>query len=268
MEKMNLITPWKYGAADKNDSLLLLSTSSSSENNNNNPKEEEYLIPSNLRLFETKEIEKRRKEIDNEIILPKFDEIDEKSITINSTISTELPNCFYFDFSKKYLPIGFYDRLICLLVSKSEREPTLTNESLLISFGKDFFRVDEDIHNSRIIVSIKQDCNHKLVFNNIEQMTKKLNEDIMKNNLKYDEIVIVWNNNNNKCLKIDFNKAQNDILSNKDCVWDINHKNNLKVNEFKDKWMEILPITKGEEITIGFLSHYKEEAGVHARMYN
>jgi len=40
------------------------------------------------------------------------------------------------------------DRLICcLLVSKSEREPTLTNESLLISFGKDFFRVDEDIYS-------------------------------------------------------------------------------------------------------------------------
>ena len=121
------------------------------------------------------------------------------------------------------------------------------------------------IHNSRIIVSIKQGCNHKLVFNNIEQMTKKLNEDIMKNNLKYDEIVIVWNNdNNNKCLKIDFNEAQNEILSNKDCVWDINHKNNLKVDELKDKWMEILPITKGEEITIGFLSHYKEEAGKDA----
>jgi len=89
----------------------------------------------------------------------------------------------------------------------------------------------------------------------------------MKNNLKYDEIVIVWNgNNNNKCLKIDFNEAQNDILSNKDCVWDINHKNNLKVNDFKDKWMEILPKTKGEEITIGFLSHYKIDAGKDARI--
>lgn len=70
-----------------------------------------------------------------------------KHVLLLISTSIEFPNCFYFDFSKKYLPIGFYDRLICLLVSKSEREPTLTNESLLISFGKDFFRVDEDIYS-------------------------------------------------------------------------------------------------------------------------
>ena len=78
--------------------------------------------------------------IDKRIKTPQFDDEIANPMT---------PNCFIVYFSQSFLPIGFFDRLICLLVAfssacfRDSRIPIVANGSVLMSFGEDDFQIDE-----------------------------------------------------------------------------------------------------------------------------
>ena len=168
---MKLSSPWRFGE----DYTEFMKKQQDQESDDNFmpqlPPPTQYLIPSNLRLFRGKDIEiETRERIGEEIQLPRLEKITEP-IT---------PNCFVIDFSQSFLPIGLFDRLVCLLVAysstcfKDNRIPTIGNGTVLMSFGMNMFRIYEDISKSRIIVTAGEECDHMLILRTVESMVDKL----------------------------------------------------------------------------------------------
>jgi len=231
MEQMTLSSPWRFG-----EDFTSLTENGNDDSDNFMPllpPPTQYLIPSNLRLFRGKDIELELKEkIEGRITLPKFEKITEP-IT---------PNCFVVDFSQSFLPIGFFDRLICLLVAYSSacfqdsRTPIVANGIALMSFGMNDFRIDEDLHHSRIIVIAGEGCDHLLVLRTIESMIGKLKDEIMGTLLKYHVFAIVWQKEGKKCSLIDIDKAREAVNKKMQSIRDIN-EDIIKISEFDKLWV-------------------------------
>ena len=102
----------------------------------------------------------------------------------------------------------------------------------------DLFRLDEDIHHSRIIVTIDNECDHQLILKIVESMIGKLKDDVMGSLLKYQVLIVVWKDGGKKCSLVDVDKAREAVNSTKkvDKIWD-NSKSIVKTSEFDKLWI-------------------------------
>ncbi len=228
MEQMTLSSPWRFG-----EDFTALNDSGEDGFMPTLPPPTQYIIPSNLRLSRGEEIEKSmREKIDEEVLLPVFEKIT------NPTTS----NCFVIDFTQSFLPIGFFDRLICLLVAYSSacfeesRTPIVANSTVLMSFGMHDFRVDEDLQRSRITVVAAKKCDQQLILNTVESMVGKLKDEVMGSLLKYRVLIAIWREEGKKCCLVEIDKAREAVSKNKSTIRDINEKP-VEKNEFEKVWV-------------------------------
>jgi len=204
MEQMTLSCPWRYN--EENDDEI---ESEEKDIFKSLPPATKFLIPSNLRLFRPPEIEGKLKSQMNKKIPTFFLSPDG---VFESSGKNKYPDAFAIDFSLSFLPIGFFDRLACLLVAfsslcfKDSRVPIVASCSVLMSFGTNDFRVDELIDQHRIMVTMAKESDCQLVVQNIESMVSKLKDEVMGSQLKYKILVNVWNDD--ECSLVDIEKAR------------------------------------------------------------
>jgi GTPase SAR1 family protein len=203
MEDMTLSCPWRFGEqyaaeGDEDDKDVM----------RNLPPPNAFLISCNLRLFREKAIEDAiRGKIEKNIFTIDLDSLSEKKSSRNM-------NMFVVDFSSSFLPIGFFDRLICLLVAhssvvfKESRQPLVAHGTVLLSFGMNDFRVDENLEKNRIIVTIGADSDHILILSTIESMVGKLRDEVMGSKLTFRMHLVVWKDGGKDHSLVDLDKAR------------------------------------------------------------
>ncbi len=265
MEKMTLAAPWRFDANCKMNSNASSSISTSSDNNNNQPPTH-YLIPSNLRLF-GEEITNKRMEKINKVI--PFIDIDD---IINESANFY---CIVIDFSDSFLPVGFYDRLICKLVSHSSkhhrdnRTPIIGNGSTLMSIGLNDIRIDEELSKRRIVVTPLKDCTENyIMLETIEYHIDSINKEMMNSSLMYVKRVSMWSKEKKRMCLVDVDKARN---ANNKKINEISAINGdtIEVLDICNTWL--LPLERSDDELqqgkiIGFISHMSGETGKDAQL--
>mmetsp|Transcript_4380 Transcript_4380/g.5815 ORF Transcript_4380/g.5815 Transcript_4380/m.5815 type:complete len:879 (-) Transcript_4380:1011-3647(-) len=96
-----------------------------------------------------------------------------------------------FDFSSSYLPIGVFQRLVCICVSHSGRisgseEPILYNKWSRIRFGKKNVIYLEERDASKILLTVAKEKSASSTFVAILSMLRKINQDVMSQGLTWD----------------------------------------------------------------------------------
>lgn len=241
-----------------------------------------YLIPSNLRLFEDESTKKKMEVIDEKIPFS----------GINDSLHKRQLNCIVVDFSKSFLPLGFFDQLLCLLVESSSSNaikndpPIVANGVALIYFNTNHFRIQEDLHENKIIIVLEEDCDKPFMVTMIGSLVKQLwNEmqgklnnpmymQVDKAQYTYSLYVVIWDDENEPIL-VDIDEVRKAIaeikikiiINGKDATDpDARLLKIVKVEKVKDLWMPSsspnIKLEQGE--FIGFISHMKAETVAHA----
>ena len=195
---------------------------------------------------------------------------------LEGDVESNESDCFIIDFSEGYLPIGFFDKLLCLLVGYSSLcfsdsiTPVVANGSAYMSFDDRHFRIDEMLNQSIIIVSFANDCDAGLILNIVESLVEQLRVEMMQA-LPKCKIFVVWRGKGKKESLIDIEKVRNAVLKKKKAVHD-QKGDFVELAEVCKAWFyKSMPtnhlengLKEGE--IIAFLSHMKVEAGAQARL--
>jgi len=95
-----------------------------------------------------------------------------------------------FDFSASFLPIGVFQRLVCLCVSRSSRikgteEPIMYKKWSRIRFGSEGIIYLEQRDENKILLTVGKDRPASRTLNVIQSMLQKINRDIMNGGLSW-----------------------------------------------------------------------------------